>query len=274
MRRRHLRLSTSGRSVGPLRCLSFALLPALSSCGVNGFGPLFPPDCPALSRGPWQVGRGSDVVELSPGESRRESVTPGLRPEWAGQLSSVTWTVDDPSVAAVDPLGPKNAAVDTAGDIARAWVTGLAPGVTLVKAVVHFTDGAREAEARTVRVVPAVAAPPGSFIVAEGTAAVTFNQFTGGGGSELIPIVLPRSGRVDISVDWTSFGNTMAIDLWEGSCTASPCPGRLIISPQLGVMKPVREFVNDLGAGEYALRVGGVGAGQETARYEVRLTPN
>jgi hypothetical protein len=211
---------------------------------------------------------------MAAGESRRESVTPGLLPECASFLTSVTWTVEDPSVAAVDQLGPKNAPNDTAGDISRAWVTGLAPGVTVVKAVVQFTDGARQAEARTVRVVPAAEPPPGSVIVAEGSATFTFNQFTGGGGSELIPVVIPRSGRVDISVDWTSFGNRMAFFLWEGSCAASPCPGRLVVDAQLGLLKPRRESVADVAAGEYTLRVGGVGAGQETARYEIRLTPN
>jgi hypothetical protein len=274
MRSRHLRLSMPGPWFGPLRCLSFAMAVVSWGCGFHGFGPPDPPDCPALSNGPWHVGRGDDAIELAAGESRRESVTPGYATECASSLTSVTWMVEDPSVAAVDPLGPRNSANDTAGDIARAWITGLAPGVTVVKAVVHFTDGPRDAGARTVRVGPAAGAPPGSFVVAQGEATFTFNQFTNGGGSELIPIVLPRSGRVDIAVDWTSLGNRMAFFLWEGSCTASPCPGRLVVDAQLGPMKPRRESAADLSAGEYTFRVGGVGTGQETARYEVRLTPN
>ena len=43
---------------------------------------------------------------------------------------------------------------------------------------------------------------------------------------------------------------------------------------QLGLTKPHRKSAEDLAAGEHTLRVGGVGSGQDTARYEIRLTPN
>jgi hypothetical protein len=197
-----------------------------------------------------------------------------LDPECAGRFRSVAWAVEDPAVAVVTPLGARNGPNDTAGDIARAWITGLAPGVTVVKAQVLLTDGTREATPLTVRVDAAAPAPAGSFIVAEGSATFTFNQFTGGGGSELIPIVLPRSRQVDISVDWTSFGNQLGFFLFEGPCATSPCPGRPFGNPVLGSRKPYRESLPGLASGEYTLRLGGVGTGQETARYEVRLTPS
>ena len=62
--------------------------------------------------------------------------------------------------------------------------------------------------------------------------------------------------------------------MWEGVCSALPCPGRRIIEFQSTLVKPHRESVDNLAAGTYTLNFGGIGSGSETAIYEIRLTPN
>jgi hypothetical protein len=237
-----------------------------------------PPDCEAISRGPWQVSL--STVELQIGDSVKGRVTPGLALECDGTIAAVTWGVEDTSVASVMPLGARNPRSETVIDIARAWVSGLAPGSTMVTALVEASDGAvHEARPEIVRVMEPGTPLPGSVIVAEGTAEVRFNQFTGGGGSELIPVALPRAGRVEVTVDWTSLRNDLGFFLWEGACPEVPCPGALVIDAQLGSVKPRRETVDDLEAGEYTLRIFGVTPvsaaevpAPETASYEIRLT--
>jgi len=256
--------------------LSLVALATLPGCGIDlsHIFDLPPTDCAAFTRGPWEVGRSGGDRELIVGESYRESVTPGLPRDCYGMLESVTWSVDDPSILSLKRLGPRNAPAETAGDISRAWMTGRAPGLTKVRARVLFTDGGHEAHAETVRVVAPEDPAPDSFVVAQGTAAITFNEFTDGGVSELIPITLPTAGRVDMTVDWISIGNQLGLVLWEGACTADPCPGRLLGDKQIQYSKPRRESIPDLPPGDYTLRISGIGSGQETASYEVRLTPN
>jgi hypothetical protein len=259
-----------------LRWASLAALATLPGCGLGDLGHIFdlpPTDCGAFTRGPWEVGRSGGDRTVIVGESFREFVGPGLPGDCYAMLESVTWSVDDPSIASVKRLGPKNAQVNTAGEISRAWITGRSPGLTKVRARVLFTDGDHEAHAETVRVVASNDPAQDSFVVAEGTAGITFNGPTDFGASELIPITIPSSGLVDITVDWTSFGNRMGFLLWEGACAASPCPGRLLVDPQDGFVKPQRESA-PLAAGDYTLQITGTGSGQETATYEVRLTPN
>ena len=176
------------RSV-PARGTLLVLLLALLACGEQKAcdpSALFAPteaDCANFAKGPWKVDLGGDEFQM--GDSRRGSISPGLPVECADQLVSVAWSVEDLSVASVTPVGAKNARNDTAGDIARAWVTAVAPGVTKVKAQVSLSDGStREAEPATLQVVEPKAPPRKSFAVAEGTVALTFNEFTGGGGAD------------------------------------------------------------------------------------------
>jgi hypothetical protein len=254
--------------------LSLVALATLPGCGLDGLKHMFdlpPTDCAAFTRGSFEVGRSGGDRELTVGESVEESVTPGLPGDCDAMVTSVTWSVDDPKVAALKQ-GAK--AAPTAGGISRAWITGIAPGLTKVRARVRLTDGDHEAHAETVRVVAPGEAAAGSFVVAEGTAALTFNVYTNGGGSEPIPITLPASGRVDVAVDWTTLGMLVGFFLNEGDCAAAPCPGKLVAEAQLGSSKPVHGSVADLPAGDYTLRVSAVGSGQQTATYQVRLTPN
>lgn len=93
----------------------------------------------------------------------------------------------------------------------------------------------------------------------------------------MIPVALPTDGRVDVTVDWNSFRTDIGFFLWEGACLEAPCPGELLINAQTGPVKPRRETVDDLPAGDYTLRIYGNRrpAGDTTpeiARYEIRLT--
>jgi len=231
-----------------------------------------PTDCSAYSEGPWRVDIAAD--ELRAGDSRRGSVKPGLPVECSASLTTVTWSVQDPSVASILQLGARNAANDTAGDISRAWVTGLSPGLATVSARVVGSDGiGRDAQSATIRVVEPPPPPRGSFVVAEGTTNVTFNEFTGGGASPLIPFTLPRSGSIELTLDWISLANSLSIVLWEGDCSAVPCPGRLLLNSS-GFVKPRREVIDSAAAGAYTLRALASGSGIEEAQYEVRLTPD
>jgi hypothetical protein len=255
--------------------LSLAALAALPGCDLE-LGNIFdtpPTDCAAAAARPWVVGWREGDQELVAGDSYRESVTPGLPTECAGWVHTVTWSVGDPSVASVTPVRQRNAANDTAGDIARAWVTGLAPGVTTVNARVQLAEGVRESQPRVLRVVAAETPSRRSVVVAEGSVTMTFNPYTGSGGSGLIPVTVPRDGRLDISVDWTSFTSSMAFFLREGACSASPCPGRLVVNGQIRNTKPHRESA-DVTVGEYTFWISGSGSGEDTASYELRLTPH
>ena len=262
------------------RVLLLGLLVALVACGEEKAcdpSSLFAPteaDCANFARGPWKVDLGADEFQM--GDSRRARVSPGLPIECASQLASVAWSVEDPSVAIVTPVAAKNASNDTAADIARAWVTSLTPGTTRVKAQVSLSDGStRDAEPATIQVVEPKAPPRKSFVVAEGTVTLTFNQFTGAGGADPIAVVLPRAGTVDITVDWSSFGTTIDFSLWEGLCDrTATCSGRQVVHAQLLSVKPRREAAPNLAAGEYTFFIGGVGRAPEEVRYEVRLTPD
>ena len=251
-------------------CLASLMAGACSGSGPfpESLGPLgiiapsVPQDC---TTPPWQVTL--SIVEFQISESVRGLVTPGL-PACGNTLVRVTWGVEDNSVASVTPVG------------ASAWVTGLAPGSTTVTARVELIEGVvHEAQPETVRVIEAGTPPGGSVVVAVGTTEVRFNQFTGAGGSDQIPVAIPSAGRVEVMVDWTSLDTPLGFFFWEGACLEGPCPGELVINAQRRPVKPRRETVDDLPAGEYTLGIFGVidpagDTAPETASYEVRLTPN
>ena len=81
----------------------------------------------------------------------------------------------------------------------------------------------------------------------------------------MIPVTLPAAGRVDITVDWTSFSNELGFFLRKGD--------RVVVEAQVALEKPRRESAEGLAAGPYRLEVFGIGSGKETATYEVRFTP-
>jgi hypothetical protein len=260
--------------------VALSLLAALPACDLD-LDKIFdipPPDCEAFVAGPWRVTL--PLEELQVGESMKGRVTPGLPLGCDDTITAVTWGIEDGSVASVQALGARNPRSETAGSIAQAWVSGTAPGSTRVVARIQAADGAVfEAQPGTVNVVEPGPRPRHTITVARGTTDVRFNEFTGGGTSDLIPVVLPSRGKVEVAIDWTSFRRNLGFFLWQGTCAEVPCPGELVINAQMGAVKPRREIFDDAHAGDYTLRIFGEtpldagGSSPETASYEVLLIP-
>jgi len=241
-------------------------------CGAGVCGPTSD-ECQAyLQTADWHVDlRGAEISE---GDSRRGSVAPGLRLGCNDTVRSVDWTVDS-AAASLTPVGRRNAGQDTAGDIARAWVTGVGIGEATVGARINFTDGsAKDARPAAVRVM-ALESPSGrSVILAEGTVGVTFNQFTEYGSAGPVAFTVPGAGRLDVVVDWPDFSATFNFFVYEGPCSTLPCLGpRLYDGSILQHVKPRRESF-PVAAGDSAMAMWGVGAGTAALRYEVRFTPD
>jgi hypothetical protein len=177
----------------------------------------------------------------------------------------VDWSVDDGAIASVRPR-----ASDPGLALASAWLTGTSPGATTLRARVHFTDGVeRPAPTGEFRIIAGEPPSPRSIVVAEGAVDVTSRN--GSGVSKPLPLTLPTAGKVEITVDWTHLENDAGFFLWEGVCRTGPCPGRLVIEAQARQVKPRRESAS-LPVGPYSLAVLIIG-GNDTLRYEVRLTP-
>jgi hypothetical protein len=232
-----------------------------------------PEECQTyLQTADWHVDlRGAEIFE---GDSRRGSVAPGLRSGCTAKIRSVDWTADS-AAASVTPVGPRNAEQDTAGDIARAWVTGVGIGEATVGARINFTDGsAKDARPAAVRVVALERPSERSVTLAEGTVDVTFNQFTEFGAGGPIAFNVPGAGQLDVVVDWPDFSATFSFSVYEGQCSTLPCSGpRLYDGSILKYVKPRRESF-PVPAGDSAIAMWGVGAGTTALRYEVRFTPD
>lgn len=242
-------------------------------CLLEHCGPT-PEECQAFNRTQmWTVDlRGAELLD---GDSRRASVTPGLRIGCDDTIRSVDWSVQNPAVASVTPSGVRNTAQDTAGDIARAWVTGRGPGEATIGARIAFSDGSTlDARAAPLRVVAPDRPSRRSTVVTEGTVDVAFNQFTQYGAGGPIPLVVPGTGHLDILVDWPDFSATFSFFIYEGRCLTLPCTGRVIVDGSfLRHVKPRRETVR-VEPGEASLAMWGVGTGMATVRYEARFTPD
>jgi hypothetical protein len=217
-----------------------------------------PTDCATVTPGPFRVDFGTSELEVLVGDSHRKYVMPNDRREC---ITSVTWTVDDATIAeASDPTTS-----GTAFGIASAWITGLRPGVTTVRARVAFQNGSTsDAQPGVVR-VERDRAPRGSATLVEGSVTA----------SHIIPFTAPRAGQVEVIVDWTSRPDSPLFWLFEGECAALPCPGRAIAQHIVNRadMKPLRATAA-LAAGPHALRVSpAAGASPGTIQYLVRLLP-
>jgi hypothetical protein len=230
-------------------------------------------ECQAyLETADWHVDLG--VAEMFEGDSRRGYVAPGLRGGCSDTVRSVDWTVDG-AAASVTPVGRRNAAQDTAGDIARAWVTGVGVGEATVGARISLSDGsAKDARPAAVRVLALEPPSRRSVILAEGTVDVTFNQFTDYGSAGPFAFTVPGAGQLDVVVDWPDFSATFSFSAYEGQCSALPCTGpRLYDGSILRHVKPRRESF-PVAAGDAAIAMWGVGAGTAALRYEVRFRPD
>ena len=81
-------------------------------------------------------------------------------------------------------------------------------------------------------------------------------------------------GRVDVVVDWESPLNTIDMSGYEGRCDAVGRCGRIVMTTRVTGVKPLAGTFDAprLPPGEYTVRIDNLGPGEETVRYEVRLT--
>jgi hypothetical protein len=251
---------------------ALALLPAcnldfgdfMNPCGEGGCASPAPQDCAALSRTSWRVGLLAGELNLTVGQSERELLWPRVEPQCANALVSVTWTADDPSVASVLPQG--------SGSNGTAWITGVAPGLTAVRARIVFSDGGtQDAQAESVRVVPP-GPPSGNVVVAEGEVNLPAPPSQSLASYHFVPFTLGASGQVDITVDWGSPLNVLNFSVYKSPCTSIGACGDIVINTRVFGVKPLPAS-GALVAGDYTIRIDNLGPGPETARFEVRLTP-
>lgn len=255
--------------------LAIAALALLPSCGpgdLNIFptGPPPPQDCAALSSQSWSVGGipvlGTELV-LNVGESKQAWLQPLVESQCESVLAAVTWAVDAPSIASVQPWnGTKDNVWVTV------WVTGIAPGQTAVRAHIVFSDGrVRDTQPAAVRVTPR-SAPTGSTLVAEGDVALPAPPSHPGASHHFVPFRLGTSGQVDILVDWDSLLNRVDFSVYQSPCTAVESCGLIVLSAGAWNVKPLPATA-PLAAGDYTIRIDNLGPGAEHVHYEVRLTP-
>jgi hypothetical protein len=237
-------------------------------CGKNACATPVPQDCATLSKTSWSVGPLGSELDIAVGQSLLQYLVPNLESQCANSLSSVTWTADDLSVASVLAGG--------AFSKDSAWVTGVAPGVTAVRARIVFSDGGvQDAQPRSVRVAPPgppTPPVPGSSVVAQGRVSIDAPPTQPGVVRAFIPFTLPAAGHVDVTIDWESPLNRLDFSAYQGSCSTVPCAGDIVMTSQQYDVKPITGY-NTLSVGDYTIRIDNLGPGSETARYEVRLTP-
>ena len=177
-----------------------------------------PQDCATISTASWRIGpyptSSQSELQLTVGESRALFLNPFVEAECAGSIVSVTWSVDNPTGAAV---------VAKEQAIRGSWVTGLSPGANAVRARIVFSDGTSQTAPRAMQVVDA--APAAGTLVAEG--AVDLEPYNGNSSADYrryLPFTLAQSAsRTDVRVDWASPLNNVDVAFYQGDCTG---PGR------------------------------------------------
>ena len=257
----------------PRRVLVASILASVCAalgCGDGGlfslplFSPPPPQVCAALSTSIWRIGPlpyspSTEQLAVMVGESHSMFLEPYVEAHCTDSIASVTWSVENPSLASLVPEEPADRG---------SWVTGLRPGTTAVRARIVFSDGvAQEPQPRAIRVVPPDA-PSGLLIKNGSVASIPVN------GHAFIPFSLAQDASVlDMEIDWSSPFNRTGIGLSEGDCSAIPCPGRFILGATSDNLKPLQARALNLPAGRYNLRLDNWGPAVETIRYEVRATP-
>jgi hypothetical protein len=253
--------------------VAVAELGVLASCDLGNMNPFWPDiavthqDCATLSTQSWSVGSQilSDELELGVGQSKEESLSPPVQAQCESSLTSVTWTADDPAVAAVLPQSGRKDSV---------WITGVAPGLTAVRARIVFSDGRTvDATPEPIKVVPA-APPPGSGVVAHGSVPMDAPAPGSGPVRAWVTFTLRAAGTVEVSVDWQSPLNDLSFSVFRGTCSAASGACGDLAMPAVGNfhVKPISTSAI-LSAGDYSIMIDNAGPGAETAYYEVRLTP-
>jgi hypothetical protein len=226
-----------------------------------------PQDCAALSKTGWRI---DDPGALAVGQSKQvelfTSASDLVAPQCESSLTSVTWTSDDPQVASA--VGQGGAHRDSA------WLSGVAPGTTAVRARVVFSDGGmQDAQARSIRVVPSQWPPAGSTLVAEGDVALDAPVSQPGAVRRYVPFKVQAFGLVDVSLDWSSPSNQLDFSVYVSPCTDIGACGAIVpgftspfgVKPLLGSGK--------ITPGDYTLRIDNLGPGGESGHYDIRLTP-
>jgi hypothetical protein len=252
--------------LGLLPACDFKLDNITNPCGEAGCPTPPPQDCATLSAmTSWSIGRPSYVWNLTVGQSVLATVQPTVEAQCAGRIVSLTWSVDDPSVASVVGQGTPYQM--------RAWLTGAGTGTTRVRARIEFNDGVhQDAQPGPVRVTPAAGPPAGTTLAARGKVDVPAPPSSPGAARAFVPFSLGAKGRVDVIVDWVSPLDVVDFSAYEGACSTVPCPGMIVIASMTYNVKPASGY-NILDAGDYTIRLDNLGPGPETVRYEVRLTP-
>jgi hypothetical protein len=234
-----------------------------------------PQECDTLSRDTWRIGpyptSSEEDIRVEIGGSRELFLTPFVDSDCAGSVASVTWSVEDASMAAVVPEEPA---------YSGSWVNGLAAGKTEVRARIQFSDGRVKTPTRAIQVV-AAAAPAGSVIVAEG--AVDLEPYNGNPAADYrryVPFTIPEgSAQVDLTVNWDSPLDDLTVALFKGRCSggaSASCADelRFVASSNTSHVKPVTASVPNPPPGNYSARIDNLGPGPETARYEFRVKPD
>lgn len=235
-------------------------------CATNGCVPP-PQDCASLSSASWAVeGFTPSTIEVAQGMSKRVLLWPIVEAQCETFVSSVTWRVDDPSIASIAPRKDS------------AWITGVAPGLTSVGARVVLGDGiTREAQAESVRIV-ARSPAGGGQLVSEGS--LTIAPYIPPGNTTVwsvwVPFTTPVAGRIDVLVDWVSPLNGIDFSGYERHCNSIGSCGTIRMIGRQSNVKPLASTFDSprSPAGEYTIRIDNLGPGEETVRYEVRLTPS
>lgn len=256
----------------PRRVLVALILASLFAevrCGGGGvpFLPLPPQECATLSTQSWRIGPfayspGTEQLPVMVGQSRRMFLEPSVESQCANSIASVTWTVENPTVASIIPEVPA---------YRGSWVTGVMPAATAVRVRIVFSGGlAQEPPPRAIQVVAPDAPSPGSLLITQGSV-----ESIPAVSAKFVPFSLPQDASViDVTIDWDSPLDRANFALFEGGdCGATTCPGRIIpTGPEDSYVKPLREQGFNLSAGAYTLRLNNWGPGLETIRYEVRMT--
>jgi hypothetical protein len=89
--------------------------------------------------------------------------------------------------------------------------------------------------------------------------------------ADVEPITTTKSGRLDVSLDWTSVSSTMLIAVAQDPCTfdqfqAGTC--KMVVNSS-SPPKPLKASVSDLAAGTYVLFIGNVNSAAESVSLQV-----
>jgi len=234
-----------------------------------------PQDCDTLSRESWRIGpyptSSEDEIRVEIGGSRALFLDPFVEADCAGSVASVTWSVEDASMAAVVPEERA---------YRGSWINGLEAGKTEVRARILFSDGRVKTPTRAIQVV-APGTPAGSVIVAEGS--VDLEPYNGNSTADYrryIPFTIPEgSAQVDLTVNWDSPLDDLTVALFKGKCSggaSASCADelRFVASSNTINVKPVTVSVPNPAPGSYTAKIDNLGPGPETARYEFRVKPS